>query len=367
MRKLLVLLIILCLAQTVYGYQPPDDQGRWPVADAGDKGWQVDHFDQLSSAVEAQDLKQITSVLVAHHGHLIYEAYFNGGGPDQLNDMRSATKSVTSLLLGAAIADNKISGVDAQVYSFFPDKQPVANPDPRKNAITLEDLLTMSSVWECNDNNSFSRGNEERMYIIEDWVQFALDLPVKGYPHWETEPHEDPYGRGFSYCTAGSFILGAVVEKVTGQSMADYARKVLHQPLGIDQVQWFHSPLGVTMGGGGTRYRSRDYLRIGEMVRNRGRHGDRQLLPAEWIEQSLTPRAQVREGAEYGYQWWRMQFPHGDDQLWFWAAAGNGGNYLLINQELGLVALITSQAYNTPYGHPQSQRIMREFILPAMP
>ena len=149
--------------------------------------------------------------------------------------------------------------------------------------------------------------------------------------------------------------------------MVDYAQQ-LHKPLGIQEVKWNQSPLGITMGGGGTRYRSRDFLKIGQLLVKRGQWNGQSIINPEWIQESFTPRTQVREGTRYGYQWWNMRFQlaNGED-YWLWAAAGNGGNYLFIDQNRELVVLITSQAYNTSYGHSQSQEIMREFILPTLP
>lgn len=162
-------------------------------------------------------------------------------------------------------------------------------PDPRKLAITLEDLLTMSSLWECNDDNEFSSGNEERMYVTEDWLQFALDLPIKGFAPWMPRPKDSPYGRAFSYCTAGAFTAGAMVERATHRGLAAFAAEVLEKPLGITAVQWNQSPLGIGMGGGGTRYRSRDLAKLGELALDDGRWHGRQVISAAWIKQMLTP------------------------------------------------------------------------------
>jgi len=349
-------------------YQPPEAlHDGWAVGDARQMGWHTELWSQLASKIADGTYKNITSVLIAHHGQLIFEAYYNDGARERLNDMRSATKSVTSLLVGAAIDRGLIPSVQTKVYPYFPDKQPVEHPDPRKRSFTLEDLLTMSSLWECNDDNEFSSGNEERMYVTEDWLRFALGLPIKGFPSWQPKPADRPLGRAFSYCTAGVFTLGAVVERATHKRLDEFAAEALERPLGITQVHWNFSPQGIGVGGGGTRYRSRDIAKVGQLALEGGRWQGRQVISEKWISASLTEHARPNDDIGYGYLWWHFHFPlHGQD-VGVWAASGNGGNKVFILPQEALVAVITSTAYNKSYAHPQSDEIYRELILKALP
>ena len=349
-------------------YRAPDAlRDGWATGDAAKLGWDTGKFAALEGRIADQTWKGITSVVVAQHGKLVYEHYFNGSARDTLNDIRSASKSVTALLAGAAIDRGLIANVQAKIYPYFADKPPRQPLDPRKQAFTLEDLLTMSSLWECDDDNSFSSGNEERMYVTEDWLQFALDLPIKGFAPWMKKPAESPYGRAFAYCTAGAFVAGAVVERATKQHLDAFAAEVLEKPLGIDAAHWNFSPDGTAMGGGGTRYRSRDLAKLGELLVDGGRWNGRQVLSKEWIAASTTPHAQARDDAEYGYLLWRFHFPLGGKDPAVWAMSGNGGNYVFALPERQLVAVVTSTAYNQRYAHPQSQELFRDFILAALP
>jgi CubicO group peptidase (beta-lactamase class C family) len=142
----------------------------------------------MEQAIGAGTFQKIGSVVVERDGRVVYEHYFEGDA-STLRDTRSATKTITSMLVGIAIDQGKIPSVDTPVLRYFPGVS-YQNPDPRKAKITFQDLMTMSSVLECDDWNDASRGNEERMYVLEDWTQFVLDLPIRGWMRTPGAPPE---------------------------------------------------------------------------------------------------------------------------------------------------------------------------------
>ena len=322
----------------------------------------------LGERIRDNTLQRISSVVVAVDGKLVYEGYFNGAERDTAHDVRSASKTIASMLVGLAIDRGAISGVDAKVFGFFPERRPaIKNPDPRKDRVTIEDLLTMSSLLECDDDNEYSSGNEERMYVTEDWLGFFLDLPIKGFPPWATKPADSPYGRSFSYCTSGVFTLGAVVERAVKHPLPDFAREALFAPLGIEKVGWQFSPLGLTQTGGGTRLRSRDLAKLGLLVLDGGRWQGRQVVPEKWVETSTAAHVQATDSDTYGYLWWRRDFEAGGREFPAFYMSGNGGNKVVVVPSAKLVAVITSTNYNTRGMHQQTDKLLTDYIMAALP
>jgi CubicO group peptidase (beta-lactamase class C family) len=321
---------------------------------------------QMERCIAQGEFGRITSLLIARNGDLVYECYFEGDA-STLRDTRSVTKSVTGMLIGIAIAKGLLPGVTTPVLPFFPDKEPLQFADRRKSEITIEDFLTMSSMLECNDSNSFSRGHEERMYLVEDWVKFALDLPIRGFPSWMVKPCNSSYGRSFSYCTAGAVTLGEILARVSNQPVPDFAAEHLFQPLQIRNVQWGLGPLGGANTGGGLALQSRDLLKLGQLYHDRGDWYGATIIAEDWVEASIRPHVRVDADRDYGYFFWLQNFttPAGDQHRAYYMA-GNGGNKVVVFPDASLVVVITTTSYNTKGMHQRTSELLTEHILPAL-
>lgn len=341
-------------------------QTDWRRATAESVGLDTSRLTAMEAAIKTGEFKKIGSVLIARHGQLVYEKYFEGDATT-LRDTRSATKSITSLLVGLAIQDKKLSGVDAKILDLLPEhRNKLQNPDPRKEKITIEDLLTMSSPLECDDWNDASRGNEEHMYLIEDWAQFILDLPIRGRMRIGETYEKPKYGRYFSYCTGGVFILSEVLAKTTGSRADHYAEQKVFAPLGVSKEVWAYSPLGIPQTGGGLRLSSLDLLKIAQLYLDRGKWKGEQIISEEWVKASTTPHAQISDQQEYGYLWWLQPFKAGQTSYPAFFMSGNGGNKVLGFPTLDMAVVITSTNYNTRGMHEQTERLLTEYILAAI-
>jgi len=353
-----VALSLSCVAQ--------NRRADWMKVGPTDSGLSETKLRSMEDAIRGGDFKKIGSVLIALHGKLAYESYFDGDAAT-LRDTRSATKSITDVLLGIAIGEGKLSRVDAKILTLLPERgRKIQNPDPRKANITVEDLLTMSSPLECDDWNDASRGNEERMYLVEDWAQFILDLPIRGRTHLGEQLDPPPYGRYFSYCTGGVFTLSEVLEKATGARTDSYAEEKLFAPLGIEHVQWVYSPTNVPQTGGGLRLASRDLLKIAQLYLDGGRWQGKRIVSESWVKTSIEPHARIDETTEYGYLWWLKSFKSGEKTYPAFYMTGNGGNKVVAIPALDMAVVITSTNFNVRGMHEQTEKILTDYVLASV-
>lgn len=325
--------------------------------------WSNETSNALGAAIDVGNYQTITSVVIRQHGTAVYEGYFNGADATSQHNTRSVTKTINGMVLGAAIEAGEIKGVNARVFPYFKDKRPILHDDKRKRDITIEDLLTMSSPLECNDWNQFSQGNEERMYIVEDMARFYLDLPMRGYPVWSPPPQQRPFGRAFSYCTAGANLVAKIVERATGENIEDYAQQHLFTPLGIDSISWPRTGTGDIMATGGLELTSDTLARLGELYLGKGTFGGNRILPESWVSTSIEPRAQVDDDTNYGYLWWLEHYEVDGKNHPVAYMSGNGGNRVMILPDHDLVVVITKTDYGTRGMHDAAQALFDDFIV----
>jgi len=305
---------------------------------------------------------RITSLWIEQNGVVIYEDYFNEAGQDTLHNMRSAGKTVTGLLVGIAIDNGLIDGVDTKAASFFDDLRPFENGDRRKEDITLEDLLTMSGPLECDDWNSFSRGNEERMYLVEDWSAFFFNLPIKNHPSWEIPDDDGGFGRTFTYCTAGAQLLGEIVERAADVTAAEYASRQLFGPIGITSPKWNYASSGKAHLGGGLELTTADWMRVARLYVDRGRVGTEQIISEAWLDASMADHVRIDDVTNYGYLWWRPRYEVGGVTYVANAMSGSGGNRVYVLPDFQMTVVLTKSDFRDGDAHEKSDRLFADEI-----
>jgi CubicO group peptidase (beta-lactamase class C family) len=317
---------------------------------------------ELEQAIGRGEYPKTTSVLIMRNGDLAYEHYFGEGSKDLLNNTRSATKFMTALALGAAIGDHAIPSEQVPAFAYLSDLKPFKNDSPVKSAITLKDMLTMSSALACDDNDDNSPGNEDNMHSQTNWTRWAVDLQtMPGYSR-------DASGLGpWRYCTTNAFLVGQIIQRATHVAVDRYTEDKVLTPLGISRWNWSYSPAHEAMTGGGLELRSRDLAKIAWMVVSEGRWDGRQIVPASWIDAALTIRRASRADQNYGYFIFEENYRTACGVQPVWYMAGNGGSQILMLRELNSAVVITRTAYNTRGSSLQTADMLKKYILPALP
>lgn len=311
---------------------------------------------ELKGKIEEMEFRRINGIVVIKNGKLLIEEYFNGESRDSLHDPRSVGKSFASTLAGIAIGEGYLKSEQQPIKDFY-QLSAFANYSPEKERVTLKDLLTMSAAFDGNDDDGDSPGNEENMYPTDNWVKFTLDLPVSA-----TRPRGQ-----WHYFTAGVVLLGDILNKVAPGGLEQYAHKKLFAPLGI-KYQWQYTPQQVPNTAGGIRLNALDFAKYGQLYKNGGRWNGQQLIPRQWVEKTFSRQLSLpgRPGEFYGYLFWNKQYEVRGKRYETYYCTGNGGNKIFVFKDQPLVIVITASAYGQPYAHPQVDRMMTDYILPAV-
>jgi CubicO group peptidase (beta-lactamase class C family) len=323
------------------------------VAGAGVDGASVS---RLVDRILDRTYPDVHSILVYRSGRLVVEEYFYGYTADKRHQMRSASKSIVSALVGIAIDRGALAG-DGELVTKRMPYDAYANPDARKDTLTLRDLLTMRSGLACDDWDGNSPGNESKVYLSEDWVKFVLDLPVLDAP-----------GSRARYCSGNVLLAGRMIERATGTALPAFAQEHLFSPLGIrpEDVQWnFRLDASSTMSQ--LYLRPRDMLKLGILFLQGGRWNGRQVISTEWVTQS-TRRWSFVGDQDYGYFWWHQWVnaatPDGPRRVDMVVATGNGGQKIYLVPSLDAVVVMTGGNYNS---NSPAMKIMANDLLPALP
>ena len=314
----------------------------------------------LLDRISDQSYKNIHSVLLVRNGRLVVEEYFAGQdsegkeqmfGRDTLHMQQSVTKSVNSILIGIAIDQHLIGGVDEKIATFFPEEADLF-ADAKKGSIRIKDCLSMTAglAWtESGFPYTDPRNDAFGLNRSKDPVRYVFEKPVVAAP-----------GETFVYHTGISVALGEILHQASGLWPDEFAERHLFGPLGIKDYYWARLPNGSVHTGGGLWLRPRDMAKIGYLFLNGGRWQGRQIVSEDWIRESSKQQAPYRG---YGYQWWLHSFRTHDRAIDAYAAQGLGGQFIMVIPDLQMVAVFTG--WNLGPLTEQPFDMLQRFILPA--
>ena len=310
---------------------------------------------RMTEAVQNGDFGTVFSVLIARNGVLVYEEYFRNGSRDGLHQVYSVTKSVTSALIGIAVAEGHIDGVQTPLLDFFPQyKADLANSSDWKTQITLEDALNMQAGFQWDEwSTSYNNSNNPTasLFRSDDWMKFMLDLPVTSQP-----------GTRFTYNSGVTMLLSGIIKQTTGQTTEDYARDKLFEPLGIDTYSWQEGPHDITNTGWGLFLTPRDMARFGHLYLMNGTWGEQQIIPRSWIDVLDTPASKLNASTGYTYQWWLMDSADAPQPLIPYAE-GYGGQFIFVIPALDMVVVSTARNFTAT---TNIRAILHQYVFPAV-
>jgi len=345
-RILILVLIFLMASLVITGTCATWPTEGWQTSNPEEQGMDSERLaEALDFLQEHREEYHLHSLLIIRHGYIVADVYFYPFAPGMMHDLASVTKSFTATLLGIAIDKDYIESVQQPVLDFFPERT-IANLDADKETMTIEDLLTMRSGFEC-----INRPTEVTLFQMmesPDWIQFTLDLPMAEAP-----------GTRFIYCSSNPHLLSGILRETTGMSALEFAREHLFGPLGISDIAWPSSPQGNNHGWGDMYLTPRDMAKLGYLYLHKGLWDGQQVLSPARVTAATSFQTNTHVSfADYGYLWWLT--PSGE----YYYADGRDGQRIFVFPDKDMVVVTTGGGGRDQYGVLET--LLTSYIIPAV-
>jgi CubicO group peptidase (beta-lactamase class C family) len=348
-----------------YVYRRPlaRDDG-WPVSTVDSVGIDRGALESMVRVVagmgmDSVNAPQVHALLIARHGRLVFEEYCHGEHRDKTHDTRSGSKSVVALLVGAAMQAGLPVRLSTPVFeTMMPGSRP-SDLDPRKRAMTLEHLLTMSSGFFCDDSNDQAPGQEDKMWSQAeepDFYRFLLNVPMASAP-----------GEKAFYCSAVANLALGVIGRAAGESPYYLFERLLAEPLGIHRYGWVTDRAGQPFGGGAMQFLTRDYMKLGQLLLNGGTWKGRRILSADFVAKATQIHSRLGSRSRgYGYLWWVEEYPYRNRKIQTYASLGAGGQIVMVIPELDMVVATQGGSYGSTGWRYLGGELIPNHILPSV-
>jgi len=343
----------------VYRVPPARDDG-WPTASVEQVGIDRAGIERAVQAIvdmsmDSINAPQVHAVLIARNGKLVLEEYFHGDYRDYLHNERSAAKSVSATIIGAAMLAGAPVKLSTPVYQVMNEGTTLANPDPRKRAMTLQNLMTMSSGYFCDDDNDDAPGNENGMWEKQtDFVKFTLGLPLAFAP-----------GDTAIYCSINPNLALNMVGRAAGESPFYLFDRLVATPMGITRYIWPIDRVRNPYGGGGLGLMARDFMKFGQLMLDDGTWHGQRILSDEFVRRASSTLMKIG-GRDYGLLWWPQSFTVDNRTIRGFAALGNGGQIVMVFPELKLAVATNGGSYASRGWRFVGGDLMTKYILLAV-
>lgn len=353
MRLTTLLLSLFCLPVITLAQRPPIN--NLPPINWEDAGFNLDSINALIPTMDDFQQKDFRGMVVIKDHQIVMEWYYNSTQRNTISDIRSAGKSITSILLGVAIEEGLVQDLDQDVYSFFSkEKYPSLHEDYKK--VKIRHLLDMASGLDADSDDYDSPGNAGMWIGKNDWVDYMLSVPLANEP-----------GSKWVYADINAVLIGAIIEETSGMSLKDFAREKVFDPLEITEYYWYTNASNQTGAAGNLYISALAFAKLGVLVANKGQWANDQIVDADYIDQlidrkvfDLTDYWSLSDS--YGMLWYKNQLTLNDREVDYLFASGLGGNHLVVVPEENMVIALTSTAYGQRYQHARSYYILTKLL-----